>query len=59
MQLPYFDKFIDLILSTGIEMKKDQCIYISYDAALGEYVEPLAAEAYKRGAKYVCFGHNI
>jgi aminopeptidase len=55
MKLDNFDKFIDLILSTGIEMKKDQCIYISYDAALAEHVEDIAVEAYKRGAKYVWF----
>ncbi|MEZ4816025.1 MAG: aminopeptidase [Bdellovibrionota bacterium] len=55
MQLPYFDKFIDLVLSTGIEMKKDQQVYISFDAALAEYAEQLGAEAYKRGAKYVWF----
>lgn len=55
MKLPYLDKFVDLVLSTGIEMKKDQQVYISFDAALGEFAEQLGAEAYKRGAKYVWF----
>lgn len=55
MQLPHFDKFLDLILSTGVEIKKDQRVYISFDSALAEYAEQLGAEAYKRGAKYVFF----
>lgn len=43
------------MLSTGIEMKKDQQVYISFDASLSEYAEQLGAEAYKRGARYVHF----
>lgn len=53
LKLANFDKFIDLILTTGIEMKKGHCIYMSYDSALSEYAEELSIEAYKRGAKYV------
>ena len=53
LKLENFDKFVDLILKTGVELKKDQCIYISYDAALGDYVEEIAIESYKRGARYV------
>ncbi len=53
MKLKYFDKFIDLILNTGIEMKKGQCLYVSFDAALSEHAEELAVAAYKKGAKYV------
>jgi aminopeptidase len=55
MKLPNFDKFADLILGTGIELKKDQCIYLSFDSSLSESAEALGAEAYKRGAKYVHF----
>jgi len=46
-------KYAELLVRTGLNVQKGQCVFISAELAHAEMVRLIAAEAYKVGAKYV------
>lgn len=53
MKEEYLQKYYELILKTGVNLQKDQCLGISFNLKNSDFAVKLGETAYKMGAKFV------
>ncbi len=53
MDKQYLDNYIDIILSIGLNIQKDQCLVINSPIECSEFVFKVVKKAYEKGAKSV------